>query len=92
MININELEAALRDMNLMEPDEIKRAIEYRKKKIDKEFDEPEGRQIQAQASEIVQKRYCTMIFSLIVIVILIGFSYTSIKAWQSHHNNQSLSN
>ena len=31
---------------MMEPDEIKRAVEFRKRKIDKELDEPEGRQIQ----------------------------------------------
>ena len=72
----------LQDLHIMEPDEIKRAVEYRKRK---EMDETEGRQIQHQASQLVRRKIFTIIFFLFVIIVVIVAGYTHMRAWQSHH-------
>lgn len=67
----------------MEPDEIKRAVEYRKRK---EVDETEGRQIQHQASQLLRRKICTIIFILIIIIVVIAAGYTHMKVWQNHQH------
>ena len=79
--NIHELDMALRELLIMEPDEIKRAIEFRKRKIDKEIDEPEGRQIQLEASRLLKRNICIIIFCLLVVLTVTSACYSHIKNW-----------
>ena len=68
----------LQDLHIMEPDEIKRAVEYRKRK---ELDETEGRLIQYQASQLVRRKICTIILFLLIIIVVIVACYTHMQEW-----------
>ena len=80
-MNHQQLERVLQDMHIMEPDEIRKAVDYRKRK---EAEEIEGRQIHNQASMCIRNKICTIIFCLIIIILIVVGCYTHIKVWQNH--------
>ena len=71
----------MRELQMMEHDEIRKAIDFRKRKIDKEIDEPEGRQIQIEASRLLKRKTCTIIFCLVLILAVVGAIYSHFKDW-----------